>query len=79
MSNDFEQLRRHLPAKRQKGEPSKKNDDLDPSDKQFVADASRLLLPLLLVSSVPSPEARESSPQAGDVCVTLFCVLIQTC
>jgi hypothetical protein len=50
----------------------KKLEDLNPLGRDFTTDVNRLLLPLFLVSSAPSPEAKEPSPQAGNVRLTIF-------
>jgi hypothetical protein len=57
----------------------KKPGDLDPLDRELVNDATRLLLPLFIVSSVPSSKAKEPSLQAGDLRLATFLVSIQTC
>jgi hypothetical protein len=56
----------------------KKHGDLDLLDRELVNDATRLLLPLFVVSSAPSSEAKEPSLQAGDVRLATFLVSIQT-
>jgi hypothetical protein len=56
----------------------KKLGDSDPLDRELVNDATRLLLPLFIVSSVPSSKAKEPSLQAGDLRLATF-VSIQTC
>jgi hypothetical protein len=57
----------------------KKHGDLDPLDREFVNDATRLLLALFVVSSAPSSEAKKPSLQSGDVRLATFHVSIQTC